>query len=384
METEQNLIFLSYTTADREIVSEIGDAMNARQIQTWMDYKRLKAGQNWDFEIRKALDKSSIIIIFISNNSVAKNGYVQKELRIALSKSEDKIIDDIYIIPVLIDDDVVVPEQIRHLQFIKYSDGDFINKLCGSILHQIAENGYSVEQQQSDSEITWSAYTYSDFRDGLPGYSAEMRLFRFSSEVYPQINQIGEYIKGQLLQDLFLLRSSILDQDPENLNYGQERYSRTNTIDIHSVGPTVIGRTISILFSVHSYYAGAAHPNTCFRSFNFFIDPVFDISNITDIFIDEDEAFAVIQSETRRQLRSIEVDDEPMLDDEMLLNGTQSWDHFQVFIFGKSQIEFIFEPYQVGPYAAGPQQSAVPYEKILRLMKSQYRSALNLRSYDLD
>jgi hypothetical protein len=61
-----------------------------------MDYKRVKAGQHWDFEIRRALDKAAIIVVFISNNSIDRRGYVQREIKLALEKAEEKLIGDIY------------------------------------------------------------------------------------------------------------------------------------------------------------------------------------------------------------------------------------------------------------------------------------------------
>ena len=87
-----------------------------------MDSKRLKVGQNWDFEIRRELDKAAIIVVFISNNSVDRRGYVQREIKLALSKADEKLPTDIYIIPILLDDDAQIPEQIKHIHCVRASD----------------------------------------------------------------------------------------------------------------------------------------------------------------------------------------------------------------------------------------------------------------------
>jgi hypothetical protein len=40
----------------------------------------------------------------VSKNSVDRRGYIQKELRLALEKYREKLVDDIFLIPVMLDD----------------------------------------------------------------------------------------------------------------------------------------------------------------------------------------------------------------------------------------------------------------------------------------
>ena len=69
-----------------------------------MDKRRLKGGQNWDFEIKRALQKATVIVVFLSSNSVDRRGYAQREIKAALDQAGDKLIDDIYLIPVMLDE----------------------------------------------------------------------------------------------------------------------------------------------------------------------------------------------------------------------------------------------------------------------------------------
>lgn len=90
--TEQSEIqvFLSYASQDRERVLPVYEYLVTNGYpNTWIDCKKLLGGQNWDLEIKRNLGKSQIIIIFISNSSVNKRGYVQREIKIALKYLEE-------------------------------------------------------------------------------------------------------------------------------------------------------------------------------------------------------------------------------------------------------------------------------------------------------
>jgi hypothetical protein len=80
-------IFVSYARPDQEWASELYEWLKRTGFNAWIDYKKLKPGQNWDYEISLALNKSSIVIILLSHNSVDRRGYVQRELKTALESS---------------------------------------------------------------------------------------------------------------------------------------------------------------------------------------------------------------------------------------------------------------------------------------------------------
>ena len=83
---------------DKEKVLPYFDWLEKQGFNIWIDYRRLKPGQNWDFEIKLALDKATIVLMFISKLSYDRRGYLQRELKLALDKLSEKLIDDIYII----------------------------------------------------------------------------------------------------------------------------------------------------------------------------------------------------------------------------------------------------------------------------------------------
>jgi hypothetical protein len=64
----------------------------------------LLPGQEWAREIPRALQTSDFILIFLSRNSVAKHGYVQREMKLALDAWQELPEGTIHTIPVRIDD----------------------------------------------------------------------------------------------------------------------------------------------------------------------------------------------------------------------------------------------------------------------------------------
>lgn len=380
MFNEEPMVFVSYTAADRDIVEPIVDALINSGINAWMDKKQLKAGQNWNFEIRRALDKSVLIVAFISSRSTNKRGYVQRELRLALEKAEEKLIDDVYLIPVLIDEDATIPDQIKDLQFIRIEDERFQEKLIDSVQYQLNRLGVAIEFAQNESEITWNFYRYQESRDGIPGFEADFQLPRFSSARYSVVSQVGEIVKGDLLKYLCDLRFATLNPEVELMNFGQDKFRRTHTLDAAPLTPKIRGRVLSLAYWLNSFYAMAAHPNHLVQTYCFLVDPLCRISSLSMIFDDPTSALACIQEEVRQDLlqSSTETEDDFPLDRDWVERGTKDWSDFSAFIFEDSGIEFHFSPYQVASYAEGPRFSLVKYEKIARFISPIFCSALNL------
>ena len=56
-------------------------------------------GQDWDLEIQKAVHKSDTVVVCLSNSSITKEGYIQKEIRFALDVADEKPEGTIFLIP---------------------------------------------------------------------------------------------------------------------------------------------------------------------------------------------------------------------------------------------------------------------------------------------
>ncbi|QBR12566.1 toll/interleukin-1 receptor domain-containing protein [Sphingobacterium sp. CZ-2] len=95
-------VFISYAKEDYVFAEKLYDFLAENNFKPWLDKKNLLPGQEWDFEIKKGLRDANYVILLLSDNSVQKRGYVQREFKIALKYYEEKLEDDIYLIPIKI------------------------------------------------------------------------------------------------------------------------------------------------------------------------------------------------------------------------------------------------------------------------------------------
>lgn len=121
MSTERKLkVFLCHASQDKPIVRDLYQRLLTEGwIDPWLDEERLLPGQDWNLEIEKAVEVSDAIIVCLSSISVAKEGYVQKELRRVLDVALEKLYGAIFVIPVKLDE-CELPWQLRDRQALDY------------------------------------------------------------------------------------------------------------------------------------------------------------------------------------------------------------------------------------------------------------------------
>jgi D-ribose pyranose/furanose isomerase RbsD len=380
MHEQSTQIFISYANADQKRVIPFFNALEKDGFNVWLDCKKLKPGQNWDFEIKRALDKSNLVIAFLSETSINRRGYVQRELKVALDKLSEKLIDDIYIIPILLDEGLSIPEQFKEIQCISANNIDCVQKIQEALTYQLERLGLEVQKVQRQEEISWSYQNIKEMWDGLPGYEIELQFINFQSIKYKNVQEIGEYIKGDLLKNLFSARANKLDQFPDMFNYGQDSFRRTNTVDAHCTEVSIVGKILTVQYAIHWYGAGAAHGNMYFATYSFMLDPLFHISDISTIFKSPYEALTAIQACTRFTLleKKIDGNDDIGLEPEWIDRGTKDWEDFSTFIPKEEGIEFLFSPYRVASFACGPQFAFVPYSNLVDQMRDEYICAFGV------
>lgn len=98
-------IFISYAREDLQAASRLyHDLLTIPGVAPWLDTKNLLPGVRWKSEIMRALNTSDLVITLLSNNSVSKAGYVQKEVAEALERLATFPPDRAFLIPARLDD----------------------------------------------------------------------------------------------------------------------------------------------------------------------------------------------------------------------------------------------------------------------------------------
>jgi hypothetical protein len=88
--------------------------LRADGLRPWLDEEDLEPGQKWEPAIRRAIKSSRIVLACLSETSVTKVGYVQKEIKFALDTADEQPDDSIYLIPVRLEL-CDIPERLAHL-----------------------------------------------------------------------------------------------------------------------------------------------------------------------------------------------------------------------------------------------------------------------------
>ncbi len=113
-------VFLCHSSHDKPLVRELYQKLRAETwIQPWLDEEELYPGQDWDVEIEKAVERTDAVIVFLSKNSINKEGYVQAELRYVLDIARTKPEETIFVIPFKLED-CQVPRRLMIYQYVDY------------------------------------------------------------------------------------------------------------------------------------------------------------------------------------------------------------------------------------------------------------------------
>jgi hypothetical protein len=111
-------VFISYAREDKTMAQQIFHDLKKNGVDPWLDDEALLPGQNWKFEIDRAIKSCDYFLALLSSHSVKKRGYFQKELKKALDKLGEFPRSDIFIIPARLDDCEPIDEEMKDLHWV--------------------------------------------------------------------------------------------------------------------------------------------------------------------------------------------------------------------------------------------------------------------------
>jgi uncharacterized protein (TIGR00725 family) len=133
-------VFLCHTSADKPTVRDLYKQLIADGTDAWLDEEKLLPGQNWDFEIRNAVRNSDVVIVCLSSKSVNKEGYVQKEIKLALDVADEKPEGTIFIVPVRLEN-CLVPDRLSTYQWANLFEKGGYEKIVGALNRRAEDIG---------------------------------------------------------------------------------------------------------------------------------------------------------------------------------------------------------------------------------------------------
>ena len=132
-------VFVAYVEEDLARVTKLCRAFEKYGLRPWLDKKKLMPGQNWPRAIETAIRTSDFFVACFSRRAVTKRGTFHSELRFALACAARVPLDEIYFIPVRLDDCVVPGRIARNIQYMDlFPDWDIgLGRVLEVIDHQV-------------------------------------------------------------------------------------------------------------------------------------------------------------------------------------------------------------------------------------------------------
>jgi hypothetical protein len=154
-DTKRLKVFLCHASTDKLKVKEYYKRLMADKVDAWLDSENLIPGQIWDSEIQSAIRSSHVFIVFLTKNSVSKEGYIQKEIRTALDCAEEKLENSIYIIPALLEE-CAIPVRLSKYQYADLDIPDGYKKLLKSLhlrAQQVGCDGLTENKEENETQF---------------------------------------------------------------------------------------------------------------------------------------------------------------------------------------------------------------------------------------
>ena len=111
-------VFIAYVEEDLAFARKLYRAFEQNGFRPWLDKKRLMPGQNWPRAIETAIQTSDFFVACFSRRATSKRGSFHSELRYALFCAAKVPLDEIFLLPLRLDDCVVPPRISKQIQYL--------------------------------------------------------------------------------------------------------------------------------------------------------------------------------------------------------------------------------------------------------------------------
>jgi len=188
-------IFISYAKEDRTFAIKIYEDLEKAGLNPWLDEKDLLPGYNWKHHIGLAIRNSNFFIALLSNNSLSKKGYVQKELKQAIEILDEYPYGEGFIIPIRLDECVPKDEKLVDIQWVDLFE-DY--QLCLSKILSTM-NVHPKHSQNSKEYTTLSSGSY--IRPNTKIESINNMDFQKDQAYHPMMEKAGIIATDKKISD---------------------------------------------------------------------------------------------------------------------------------------------------------------------------------------
>ena len=117
-DAKKKAAFICYAREDKEAAKRLSDQLRASGVEVWIDSEDIRPGENWQEAIERGIQSSRYFLALLSRNSVAKQGYVQKELKVGMELLDEFPEGEIFFIPLRLDDCRPTSRKLSYLHWL--------------------------------------------------------------------------------------------------------------------------------------------------------------------------------------------------------------------------------------------------------------------------
>lgn len=154
-------VFISYNWNDKPFAIKLAHKLRENGVEVWIDEDGLKIGDSLTQKIPTAIKSNDYVAAIISKSSVSSS-WVQKELALAMSH---EITDrSVKVLPILIDQNCMIPEAIEDKLYADFSNNKNYEKSFSKLLEAIG-----ITLTKVGSDIQFTAYDNGVVEDCITG-----------------------------------------------------------------------------------------------------------------------------------------------------------------------------------------------------------------------
>jgi len=185
----------------------------------------------------------------------------------------------------------------------------------------------------------------------------------------PNLEKFNQAARAAVTKKVAGFKKDMAPEDGENTEETRPEDSMGSDLTISYTVVLAQDDLVSVEFEVSSYFQGAAHPNSYSETFNY------DLKNgkqlkLTDLFKPGAKYLQAIANYCVADLKK-QATEKGLTAEEIEKGAAAKADNYQGWTITKRGLGIYFDPYQVGPYAAGPQFVLVPYSDLKDLINPE-------------
>lgn len=125
-------VFLCHSHGDKSAVRDLYRWLLNEGVDPWLDEEKLLPGQDWQYEITRAVRRADVVLVCLSRAAVNKRGFVHTEIKQALDISDQQPEGTIFVIPLRLEE-CDIPDRLHRWHWVNLFEEKGYERLSASL-----------------------------------------------------------------------------------------------------------------------------------------------------------------------------------------------------------------------------------------------------------